>query len=60
MSPSSTDAWESNPYRLDAQNRLYLPEEIRAALGVKKGAVLAFRLKGSKVSIHRVSYKVED
>ncbi|HEX2066159.1 MAG TPA: AbrB/MazE/SpoVT family DNA-binding domain-containing protein [Candidatus Thermoplasmatota archaeon] len=52
--------WESKPYRIDAQNRIYIPEEIRDALNVQRGDVLAFRRVRGKVSLHRVSYRVED
>jgi AbrB family looped-hinge helix DNA binding protein len=60
MAAHPSDLWESDLYRLDAQGRLYVPREVRDALRIDKGGALAFRVKNGKVSLHRVSYKVED
>jgi bifunctional DNA-binding transcriptional regulator/antitoxin component of YhaV-PrlF toxin-antitoxin module len=60
MAAKPSEVWESNAYRLDAQNRIYVPEEVRAALGVQRGESLAYRVKDGKVSLHGVIVRIKD
>jgi len=48
------------PRALDRQNRIVLPPEVIAALGVKEGDFVGFRIDGKKVLIHRAKWVLEE
>lgn len=57
MSPRRTV--EPKPRAVDQQNRIALPPEAMAALGIKQGDFVTFEIEGNSVRLHKVRWVVD-
>lgn len=53
------EPFDSTPRKIDGQNRVALPAEVMAALSVKSGDHVIFRVVGKEVRLSKVHWIAE-
>lgn len=48
------------PRAIDRANRVVLPPEVMAALGVKEGDHIGFRIDGKRVTLHKARWLLDE
>lgn len=59
MARKDPEAAGPKPRIIDRQNRVALPADVMAVLGVKSGDYIAFDVDGNEVRLHRVRWALD-